>query len=98
MLFRYSVRLPLGLFFGAASAMLAVIAVVFAGKGFFALQAVGKLPMHELALPSLPALGFYPNVQTLVTQLGVLALVLFAFAYNQWHARVPSAAPKPTEV
>jgi high-affinity iron transporter len=94
MLLRYSVRLPLGLFFGAASLMLAALAVVFAGKGVFALQAAGKLPVHELALPALPALGFYPNLQTLLAQLILLALVLVAFAFNYWSGRPQPASSR----
>lgn len=97
LLLRYSVRLPLGLFFGAASLMLAVLAVVFAGKGVFALQAAGKLPVHELALPALPVLGFYPNLQALLAQLILLALVLVAFAWNYWGARPQAASSKHEE-
>lgn len=43
LIFRGSVRLPLSLFFGATSVLLALLAVVFIGKGVAALQAVAIL-------------------------------------------------------
>ena len=39
------VRLPLGVFFGASSALIALLAVVLAGKGIAALQEAGWLPI-----------------------------------------------------
>ena len=96
LIFRYAVRLPLGLFFGASSALLAALAVVFGGKGIFALQAAGKLPVDAVAIPAVPALGIYPSVQVLSVQAIVLALVIAGFAWNHASAnRAPAVKPKP---
>ena len=87
LIFRYAVRLPLSLFFGVSSALLAALAVVFGGKGIFALQAAGKLPVDYVAIPAMPALGIYPNLQVLSVQAIVLALVIAGFAWNRASAR-----------
>ena len=80
---RFSLRLPLGLFFGASALFLAVLAVIFAGKGIAALQAAGKLPMSPADFPGLPALGIYPNWQGLVLQLAIVALIVMGFMYSR---------------
>lgn len=78
---RYSLRLPLGLFFSGTSVLLAVMAVVFAGQGIKALQEAGKVASNPLNFPSFPMLGIYPNVQGLTLQLAVLALILLGYFY-----------------
>lgn len=82
---RFSMRLPLGLFFGASAAFLAALAVVFAGKGIAALQAAGKLPMSPVGWPGIPALGIYPNLQGLLLQAAILVLIAGGF----WQSRAP---------
>jgi high-affinity iron transporter len=74
---RGSVRLPLGIFFGATSVVLAALAVVLAGKGIKALQEAAILAQHPIGAPSVPLLGVYPDVLGLMLQL-VLVLVLVA--------------------
>jgi high-affinity iron transporter len=87
LVFRGSVRLPLGLFFGATSALLALLAVVFAGKGIAALQEAGILPVNSVDFPGIPALGLYPNVQGLVLQLLLILIIAGVFAYTHYVAR-----------
>jgi len=84
---RLSVRLPLALFFGASSLLIAVLAVVFAGQGVAALQAAGRLPVSPLDLPSVPLLGIYPNMQGIVLQLLLLALIVGGYFYLRGSAR-----------
>lgn len=84
---RFSLRLPLRLFFTASAFFLAVLAVVFAGKGIAALQAAGKLPMTPAGLPSLPALGIYPNWQGLALQILIIVLIAMVFWYGSTNAR-----------
>lgn len=69
LIFRFSVRLPLKLFFGINSVLLYILAVVFAGKGVAALQEAGKLPVSPINFPTIDVLGIYPNLQTLGLQL-----------------------------
>lgn len=87
-LFKYSVRLPIGPFFIATSALLAVLAVVFTGHGVAALQEAGVLGVTGLGFEPVPLLGLYPSVEALGAQLFVLALVGLSF----WAARRSAVA------
>ena len=80
-------RLPLGVFFGAGSLLLALLAVVLAGKGIVALQEAGWLPIHPVSFPSLPLLGVYPNLQSLLLQAVFIVLVAAGFAWTQYSMR-----------
>jgi high-affinity iron transporter len=73
---RFSVRLPLSLFFGVSALLLAVLAVVFAGQGIAALQEAGKLPVSPLDFPAVPLLGIYPNLQGLLLQLALIMVIV----------------------
>lgn len=68
-------RLPLSLFFGVSSLLLAIMAVVFAGQGVAALQEAGKLPLSPLDIPAIPLLGIYPNLQGIGLQLVLVATI-----------------------
>jgi high-affinity iron transporter len=87
LIFRGSVRLPLGLFFGVTSVLLALLAVVFVGKGIAALQEAGMLPVDPLNIPGIPALGLYPNLQGLGLQMILLLIITAVFAYTHYAAR-----------
>ena len=62
LIIRGSLRLPLGVFFGATSMILAALAVVLAGKGIAALQEAAVLAHHPVSAPHLPLLGIYPDL------------------------------------
>lgn len=80
LIFRFSVRLPLRLFFAINSVLLYILAVVFAGKGVAALQEAGKLPVTVVQFPSIDVLGIHPSLQGLGLQgLMVLAAVIFVY-------------------
>jgi high-affinity iron transporter len=81
---RGSLRLPLGIFFGATSIALAALAVVLAGKGIKALQEAAILTQHPVAAPSVPLLGVYPDALGLMLQ---LALILVLVAGFTWRSR-----------
>jgi high-affinity iron transporter len=83
MIARFSVRVPLRLFFGASSVLLAVMAVVFAGQGIAALQSAGKLSSNPITFPSVPLLGIYPNLQGLALQIALIALIIIAFLFSR---------------
>jgi high-affinity iron transporter len=87
LIFRGSIRLTLGLFFGATSFLLALLAVVFVGKGIAALQEAGTLPIHPVNGPSIPALGLYPNLQGLMLQMLVVVAITCVFAYTRYRAQ-----------
>jgi high-affinity iron transporter len=84
---RLSVRLPLGLFFGASSALIAIMAVAFAGQGIAALQAAGRLAVSPLDVPSIPLLGIYPNLQGVALQVLLVALIAGAYLYLRAQTR-----------
>jgi high-affinity iron transporter len=75
---RYSRKLPIAKFFQYSAALIAVLAVVLAGKGVAALQEAGMIGVTPLAaLPRSPLLGLFPTVETIAAQ-GVMAILLAA--------------------
>jgi high-affinity iron transporter len=87
LILRGSIRLPLGLFFGATSVLLALLAVIFVGKGVAALQEAGMLPIDPVNVPAIPALGVYPNLLGLALQVFMILLIGGVFAYTHFNAR-----------
>jgi high-affinity iron transporter len=83
LILKLGLRLPLGWFFGVGSALMAVLAVVLAGKGIAALQHAGKLPVGPLDLPTIPSLGMYPTWQGVATQLVLVLVILAAFTLSR---------------
>lgn len=73
---KYSVRLPIGPFFGVTSGLLAFLAVVFAGNGIAALQEAGVIEADRINFITVPLLGIHPTMQGISTQAIVLALVV----------------------
>jgi high-affinity iron transporter len=82
LLFRGSIHLPLGLFFGATSALLVLLAVIFAGKGIAALQEAGLLPVAPVSFSGIPALGVYPDLLSLLLQAGLILIIAGVFVYT----------------
>jgi len=75
---RFSRKLPIAKFFQYSAALIAVLAVVLAGKGVAALQEAGMIGVTPLAgLPRSPILGLYPTLETVLAQI-VTALLLAA--------------------
>jgi high-affinity iron transporter len=81
---RYSRRLPIGKFFAYSSALIAVLAVVLAGKGVAALQEAGMMGVTPLpAVPSIAILGVSPTLEAVAAQAATLLILLAGFAYNR---------------
>lgn len=89
-LLRTSAKLPIGKFFAASSLLVAVLAVVLAGKGIAGLQEAGWVHTSPVAFPRIDILGIRPTLQTLLAQLAVLVAVAIAFMVN-----TRSTAPTP---
>jgi len=87
LILRGSVRLPIGLFFGATSLLLALLAVIFVGKGVAALQEAGTLPIDPINVPAVPALGLYPNLLGVALQVALILFIAGLFAYTHFAAR-----------
>jgi high-affinity iron transporter len=90
---RYSQKLPIGKFFTYSSALVAVLAVVLAGKGVAALQEAGMLGIRPLSgLPRISMLGLFPTLQSLGVQVLTLVVLLLGFAWNRRALGAPSAS------
>ena len=91
---RYSRILPITLFFKYSAILIAVLAVVLAGKGVGALQEAGLIAVTPLAgVPRIAMLGLFPTAEAIAAQVVTLAAVLFGFRA----AARPAAAPLAAE-
>src|SRR3546814_4441738 len=90
---RYSRKLPIAQFFAYSSALIAVLAVVLAGKGVAALQEAGIIDIAPLAnFPRIAILGIFPSVQVVVAQLLALAVIAIGFWLHGRRSREIAAA------
>jgi high-affinity iron transporter len=84
LMFRFSRKLPIAKFFAYSSALIAVLAVVLAGKGVAALQEAGMIGVTPLGrAPRVEILGLYPTLEGLLAQAATLAILLIGFARNR---------------
>lgn len=92
-MFRFSRKLPITQFFAYSSILIAVLAVVLAGKGVAALQEAGMMGVHPVDwAPRIDILGLHPTVEGLVAQLATLLILLAGFARNRRGSRRPAVA------
>lgn len=89
-IFKLSIRLPIGPLFSATSALLVLLAVVFAGHGVAALQEAGVVGMTTLGFEPVRLLGIYPSAEALAAQGIVLVAVALGFASNRLRSRPTS--------
>ena len=74
---RFSRKLPIGRFFAFSAALVAVLAVVLAGKGVAALQEAGMIAVTPVrSLPRIEILGVFATLQSLGAQLLALAILV----------------------
>ena len=89
---RMSRKLPITQFFRYSAILIAVLAVVLAGKGVGALQEAGVIGITPLAgVPRITILGLFPTVEAIGAQLFTLAAILLGFR----SAVRPRNAPAP---
>jgi high-affinity iron transporter len=86
---------PPQVFFKVSSYLLYALAVVFIGQGIAALQLTGTAPIHPIAIPSVPALGIHPTIETCAAQLVLVVLAALAGIVGARNNRTP-AAPRPS--
>ena len=90
---RFSAKLPVSAFFKYSSALIAVLAVVLAGKGVAALQEAGLIDIAPLVqIPRIPVLGVFPTWESVGAQLLTLGVVAVGAWYNSRLARKPVTA------
>lgn len=88
--YRFGVRIPLRPFFAVTSGLLYWMAFVFAGKGIKELQEGGAVSRTLLpGFPHIEPLGIYPTVESLMAQLVLVGLLLFAL----WRTLRPLPVP-----
>jgi high-affinity iron transporter len=70
--------IPIGPVFAATSVLLYALAVIFAGQGIASFQESGVIGATFVShIPTVPMLGLYPTVQTLIAQ-GILLILAMA--------------------
>jgi high-affinity iron transporter len=98
--YRFGVRIPLRPFFGVTSVLLYYMAFVFMGKGIRELQEGNLVSITIIpGAPHVDALGLYPTVETLLAQLVLIVLFVFAIVKTFWPKRsvtLPTMAADPT--
>jgi high-affinity iron transporter len=81
---RYSRKLPITKFFKYSAVLIAILAVILAGKGIGAFQEAGMLPATLVAgLPRFVEVGFFPTMETIGVQLMVLFALMVGFRLSQ---------------
>lgn len=81
---RYSRTLPVAAFFKYSSWLIAVLAVVLAGKGVAALQEAGMINIAPLVGgPRAPMLGLFPTWQSVGAQLLAVVIVAAGIWFNE---------------
>lgn len=91
---KYSARLPVRQLFRYASVLIAVLAVILAGKGMHSLQEAGLVSVTLVeASFRVELLGVYATMETLGAQAAVLAAILvLVLVTRRSHARLAVAA------
>ena len=91
---RFSAKLPITQFFRYSAILIAVLAVILAGKGIGALQEAGLVPVTPLAgVPRVTIIGLFPTAEAIFAQLVALVVVILGFR----SASRPSHLPTPAE-
>ncbi|WP_048827755.1 FTR1 family iron permease [Bacillus sp. B-jedd] len=76
----YSVKIPIKLFFRTATILIYLLAFKILGVSIHALQISNMLPTTTIpSMPFIDMIGFYPTLETLVTQLLLLAVIASIF-------------------
>src|SRR5205085_918523 len=86
--YRFGVRVPLRPFFAVTSVLLYYMAFVFTGKGVRELQEGNAAPITSIpGAPHVEFLGLYPTVETMLAQLVLATLFIFAVVKTFWPKR-----------
>lgn len=86
---------PPQLFFRLSSYLLYGLAIVFIGQGLAALQMAGKVPVHPVSLPTVPALGLFPTLETLGGQLLLIGLAVLGMVVQRRQEPMGGSPGKP---
>jgi high-affinity iron transporter len=99
--YRYGVKIPLRPFFSVTSVLLYYMAFVFTGTAIRELQEGNAVSITLIrGFPTIPAIGLYPTWETVLAQMLLLALFVFAVAKTFWPKRsvtLPVVAQAPVD-
>jgi high-affinity iron transporter len=93
LIFHFSVRLPMRLFFNVNAVILVMLSLVIAGKGIAALQEAGYVPLNRVAFPEWNAVGLYANWESLGVQASMLVLVVLLLSLSRSRAQRNLTSP-----
>jgi high-affinity iron transporter len=83
LMLRFAEKVPIRKLFNFSSAAMAVLAVIMMGKALHAIQAAGKLEITFLPVNwRFEALGFYPTIETVAGQLGLVILLVMLWYWG----------------
>ena len=95
---RFGLRIPMRYLFSATSVLLYYMAFVFMGKGIRELQEGNAISITMLpGFPTVDLLGLYPTVETLVAQLVLVVLFVFALIKTFWPKRAVTLPTMPQD-
>jgi high-affinity iron transporter len=98
--YKFGVRIPLREFFAVTSVLLYYMAFVFTGKGIRELQEGNVIPITTIpGVPHIDIIGLYPSVETILGQVVLLVLFVFALVKTFWPSRsvaLPTIPSDPT--
>ena len=95
---RYSARLPITQFFSWSSILIAILAVVLAGKGIAGLQEAGILGVQPLdSVPRVEILGLFPTAQTVLAQIAAIVILATGFWLSGRNAAAAGLPASPAE-
>lgn len=81
---KFSVRLPIRLFFLTASVLIYYLVFRFLGESIHSLQVARKIPAHNISsMSSVDWLGIYPTWETMIPQLLLLVYIVVQFAVSR---------------
>ncbi len=96
--YRYGVRIPLRPFFAVTSALLYYLAFVFVGKGIHELQEANIVSWTVLpGWPQAEKMGIFATVETLLAQLLLVVLFVFALLRTFWPRRSVALPMAPAD-
>jgi high-affinity iron transporter len=96
--YRFGVRVPMRRLFAVTSVLLYYMAFVFMGKGIRELQEGNVISITLIpGGPHVDLLGLYPTVETLLAQMVLLVLFVFALIKTFWPKRSVTLPTMPSD-
>ncbi|AMK20211.1 MULTISPECIES: cytochrome c/FTR1 family iron permease [Sphingobium] len=95
---RYSARLPITQFFAWSSILIAILAVVLAGKGIAGLQEAGILGVRPLVdVPRIEILGLFPTKESVLAQIAAIVVLAAGFWFSGRRSAASASATSPAK-